>query len=76
MAIAFPPPAVIAGRNFWRKGAIRQWLAAMAGEVAPAPQPDDEHMMTTRAVREMCGGVSVMWLHRRRKEAANAPDAA
>jgi hypothetical protein len=65
--IPFPAPsAVIAGRNFWTKGEVRKWIAAVAGQPEPAPQPDDEILLTSRQVRDLFGGVSEMWLHRRR----------
>jgi len=82
MEIPFPDPtAIIAGRNFWAKGNVRRWRAAIAGEPAPVPQPDDEVLINSRQVRELFGGVSDMWLWRRRQrksalqEAADAPAA-
>jgi hypothetical protein len=65
--IPFPEPTVtIAGRNFWGKGVVRGWTAAIAGRSKPEPQADDETLLNSRQVRAMFGGVSEMWLHRRR----------
>lgn len=70
----FPEPEKIAGRNYWSKGAIRYWRATNAGRPTPAAQPDDDALLTARQVRDMFGGVSDMWLWRRRQvpEGANA----
>jgi len=63
----FPKPAaVIAGRNFWEKGEIRHWAAAIAGKPEPNPQPDDEVLLNSGQVRALFGGVSDMWIWRRR----------
>jgi hypothetical protein len=70
--LAFPAPIVIAGRNYWRKRGVREWIAAAASEPPPPPREDDEHLMTQRAVRQACGNVSAMWLWRRRKTGAAA----
>ena len=65
--IPFPSPTVtIASRNFWMKGSVRGWIAAVAGKAEPDSQPDDETLINSRQVRAMFGGVSDMWLHRRR----------
>jgi hypothetical protein len=74
----FPAPtATIAGRNYWEKRAVRGWIAAIAGKGEPAPQEDDETLLNSRQVRDMFGGVSEMWLHRRRHPAtANSPNPA
>jgi hypothetical protein len=63
---------VIAGRNFWAKGIVRGWTAAVAGKGEPNPQPDDEVLINSRQVRELFGGVSDMWLHRRRHPETSA----
>ena len=69
----FPPPtATIAGRNFWRKRIVRDWTAAITGEREIAPQPDDEILINSRQVRQLFGGVSDMWLHRRRHPETSA----
>jgi hypothetical protein len=68
----FPEPIVINDRNFWRRGAVRRWLAEVAGEPAPKPRPDDEQLMTQRAVREHLGGVSEMWIWRKRQRKSEA----
>jgi hypothetical protein len=62
---------MIAGRNFWTKRAVRDWIAAVAGRGEPDPQPDDEILVNSRQVRLMFGGVSDMWLHRRRHPATS-----
>jgi hypothetical protein len=74
--IPFPPPIVIKGRNYYQRGRVRAWLATIAGGAPPAPQPDDEGLMTTRQVRELCGGVSDMWVWRRRTEGTAPPPGA
>ena len=66
MEIPFPEPVVIAGRNYWPRRVVRRWLAAVARAPEPAPRDDDEALMTARAVRDMCGGVSEMWIWRKR----------
>lgn len=68
-APAFPQPIRMSGRNFWRLGTIRRYVAEVAGEGAPPAQADDEHLLTARAVRTRLGNVSAMWLHRRMREA-------
>jgi hypothetical protein len=70
--VPFPEPTVIAGRNFWAKGIVRGWTAAVAGKGEPNPQPDDEVLINSRQVRELFGGVSDMWLHRRRHPETSA----
>jgi hypothetical protein len=62
----FPEPVVIANRNYYPRGSVRRYLAELAGEQF-VPQPDDENLMTTRAVRQMFGGVSAMWVWRKRQ---------
>ena len=62
----FPAPSQVAGRNYWTKGDIRKWRAHVAGLPQPAPQPDDENWLTSKQVKAFFGGVSDMWLHRRR----------
>ena len=59
-----PDPLVIGRLRYWRRGAIRQYLAEVAGEPAPAAQPDDEHLLQARELRRLLGGVSDMWIHR------------
>jgi hypothetical protein len=75
--IPFPEPVVIARRNYWRKCDIRRWRAAIAGQEDPAPQSDDEVVISSRQVRDLFGGVSDMWLWRKRQRpAGNPPPAA
>jgi hypothetical protein len=62
----FPAPIVIAGRNFWSLGEVRRWRAVIAGQPDPTPAPDDERLATARQIKDMFGGVSDMWIHRRR----------
>ena len=59
-----PEPIFIARLRFWRLGAIRQFLAKVAGDPAPAPQADDEHLIQARELRKMLGDVSEMWIFR------------
>lgn len=73
------PPAFKEGnRNFWTKGAIRRYCAQIAGLPEPQSQADDDHLVTSRGVREMLGGVSHMWLYRRRPNntRGSSPEAA
>jgi hypothetical protein len=65
MTIPLPAATVIAGRRYWFKGQIRGWIAAIADKPEPAPQPDDEMLITARQLRGMFGNVSDMWLYRR-----------
>jgi hypothetical protein len=58
------PTVVIATKKFWRKRSIREALAKAAGEPAPAAAADDEHLMQSRELRQMLGGVSDMFLWR------------
>jgi hypothetical protein len=67
----FPKPLVVNGRHYYSRGELRRWRAAAAGEPTPEPRADDEFWMTSRAAREFLGGVSTMWLHRRRKRPAS-----
>jgi hypothetical protein len=67
--VPFPTPMIVAGRNYWTRGQVRAWRAVIAGQAAPTPQPDDEILMNSKQVRALFGGVSDMWLHRRRKAA-------
>jgi hypothetical protein len=74
--IPFPPPtATIAGRNFWSKGDVRRWIAAVVGKPGPDPQLDDDQLLNSVKVRSLFGDVSTMWLWRRRHpdRAANSP---
>jgi hypothetical protein len=71
-SVPFPTPKDIAGRNFWVKGDVRRWRAEVSGLPEPDPQPDDEHYLTSKQVKEMFGGVSDMWLWRRRHPVAAA----
>ena len=74
--IAFPEPIVIGRRKYWRRGALRGWEAAIAGQEAPELQSDDEMLLNSRQVRARYGGVSDMWLWRRRHpptDRVNAP---
>jgi hypothetical protein len=65
--LPFPEPVVIAGRNFWPLGAVRDWRDAVVGRPPRPAQPDDEKLISARQVRELFGGVSDMWLYRRRR---------
>jgi hypothetical protein len=74
-----PPPLVIGRQRFWRLGGVRNFVAQVAGEPAPAPQPDDEHLIQARELRKMLGGVSDMWVwrhSRRAAQSAESPEAA
>jgi hypothetical protein len=65
MEIPFPAPDVrIAGRKYWRKRTRREWVASVAGQPMPAPQPDDEMLETSNQVRAALGNVSSMWIWR------------
>jgi hypothetical protein len=59
-----PDPLVMGRLRYWRRGAIRQYLAKVAGDPVPLPQSDDEHLLQAKELRQMLGGVSDMWLHR------------
>jgi hypothetical protein len=59
-----PEPLVIGRRRYWRRGEIRCYLAEEAGKPAPAPLPDDEHLLQAKELRRMLGGVSDMWIFR------------
>jgi hypothetical protein len=63
----FPKPTSINRRNFWRRGTVRQWAAEALGRARPEPRDDDEQLITQRAVRELLGGVSDMWIWRHRE---------
>jgi hypothetical protein len=71
-AIPFPAPKVVNRRNFYPLGEVRAWRAAIAAEPVPEPQPDDERWLSSRQVRDLFGGVSDMWLWRRRAHAGQA----
>jgi hypothetical protein len=74
---AFPEPTVIYGRLYWAKGPVRGWLAEIAGQSAPEPRPDDEQLLTSRAMREqLLGGISEMSLWRWRHRKASSSEAA
>jgi hypothetical protein len=62
--VILPDPLLIGRLRYWRLGAIRKYLAEVAGEPAPAQQADDEHLMQAKELRRMLGGVSDMWIHR------------
>jgi len=64
--IPLPEPANVAGRNYWTKGDVRRWRAKIAGLPEPAPQSDDENWLTQPQLRAFLGGVSDMWIWRRR----------
>jgi hypothetical protein len=77
------PHARISGRKYWKRCAVREYLAKIAGEPAPAPQPDDHHLVGSLELRLILGGVSDMWLHRHSRRsvigsppAVNPPDQA
>ena len=72
--IPLPDPFKVNGRNYWTKGTFRCWRAQAAGLPKPAPQPDDDDWLTSRQIKEMCGGVSDMWIYRRRERPS--PEAA
>jgi hypothetical protein len=42
----------------------------MAGKRKPEPQPDDEALLNSRALRSFMGGVSDMWIWRRLQSSA------
>ena len=69
----FPRPIRLGGRNYWRLGELRRYVAQAAGESSPSSQADDEHLLTAAAVRRRLGGVSAMWIHRRLNETRSAP---
>jgi len=70
-----PDPLVIGRLRYWRRGGVRRYLAEVAGEPAPSPQPDDEHLMQAKELRKMLGGVSDMWIHRHSRRAAQTDEA-
>ncbi len=49
-------------------------MRPIAGQEAPEPRPDDEKLINSRQVRDLFGGVSDIWLWRKRqrKSAAEA----
>ena len=63
---------MVKGRNFYVLGEVRAWRAAIAAEPVPQRQPDDERWLSSRQVRDLFGGVSDMWLWRRRARAGQA----
>lgn len=67
--IFLPNPLVIGRLRYWRRGAIRRYLAEVAGEPAPPPQADDETLMQAKELRLHLGRVSDMWLHRHLRRA-------
>ena len=73
--IPFPEPEVIAGRNYWTKGSLRRWRARNAGKPDPEPQADDDDLLNARQVRDHFGGVSDMWLWRKRQRPAGSASA-
>jgi hypothetical protein len=64
------PTHIIAGKKFWKKRAIREALAAAAGEPTPASAADDEYLIQSRELRQMLGGVSDMWIWRHSQRSA------
>jgi hypothetical protein len=67
---------MVGGRRRWLKGDIRKYLAELKREPPPAPQSDDEHLVTAAQLRAMLGNVSDMWLWRRlsRQRAATSTE--
>jgi hypothetical protein len=70
----FPEPLVINGRNYWKRGGLRAFDDACAGQKFDAtPRPDDEHLLTTNQVRQRYGDISSMtvwrWRHAKPKAA-------
>jgi hypothetical protein len=64
-AVSLPPPINQLGRRYyWRKRAIREFLATVANEPAPVPLADDEFLITVLEVRLMLGSVSDRWINR------------
>jgi hypothetical protein len=62
MEIPYPKPsAKIGGRNFWTKGAHREYIAKVTGQ-SRTSQPDDNDLMTAAQVRKALGGVSTISL--------------
>jgi hypothetical protein len=76
LQIPFPEPITIGNRNYWRRRTVRNWLATIAREGEPPARPDDEALLTSRAVRELCGGVSDMWIWRKRQRPTDTDQAA
>jgi hypothetical protein len=58
------PHARIGGRKFWQRRAIREYLAALANQPAPASQADDDYLIGSTELKKVLGNVSDMWLHR------------
>ena len=73
IAAVLPQPLVIGRLRYWRRGAIRRYLAEVDGEPAPAPQPDDENLLQAKELRHMLGGVSDMWIWRHSPRPAESP---
>jgi hypothetical protein len=72
-----PDPAVrIGGRKFWRRRAVREYIARIAGEPPPAPIADDEQLLGSLELRMWLGGVSEMWIHRHSRRQENSEAAA
>jgi len=65
-----PDPLTIGRLRYWRRGAIRRYLADVAGEPAPASQLDDESLLQAKELRQMLGGVSDMWIFRHSRRPA------
>jgi hypothetical protein len=64
-AIYLPPPAArIGGRKFWKRRAIREYIAIVSSQPPPGERPDDDFLITSLEVRQMLGNVSDMWIHR------------
>jgi hypothetical protein len=71
-AINFPPAIRIGNRKFYKRRSLREYLAAISGELPPPSKPDDEYLINSRQLRQELGGVSEMWVWRREQERAAA----
>jgi hypothetical protein len=67
------PHARISGKKFWKRRAIREYLAKIAGEPAPVHQSDDDHLVGSLELRLILGGVSDMWILRHSRRSAIGP---
>jgi hypothetical protein len=73
----FPEPvAQLGGRNRWKLGAVRRYIADVAGDPVPERRPDDDFLVGSAELRRMLGNVSLMWIFRRRAKRAEQAAAA